>query len=151
MSDNPHIQRGQSDLQALTAQALTRHGEFSPSTIQGDVAQMFIEFANMILEEVRSHPYADGTDLETVEDFISINDARPVPDEIIKSGLIFYYMVQQGDERAGMYQSLYTRTMNQRLWRRLNGNTKIQMRVVDGGTDPNLQDNTSAINGLPEN
>lgn len=149
MSDNPHIRDNHSDLQTLTSQALTRHGEFAASTIQGDVSMMFIEFANMVLEEVRAHPLAEGTPLAEIKDYVSINEARPVPDEIIKAGLIFYYMVQQGDARAQFQQGVYTRTMNQRLWRLVNGNTKIRMRPVDGGSNKERATRTSAINGLP--
>lgn len=150
MSDNPQIRDDYSPLQTLIAQALVRHGEHSPSTIQGDVQLMFIDFANSILEEVRNHPYAEGTSLATVEDYISADDARPVPDEIIKTGLIFYYMLQQGDERAPIQQSFYTRAMNQRLWRLLNGNSKIHLRQVDGGTNRSNAEPLSTINGLPE-
>lgn len=150
MSDNPQITDNYSDLQTLSSQALVRHGEFSSSTVLADVSMMFIEFANMVLEEVRNHPYADGTGLETVKDYVSFTDIREVPDEIIKAGLLFYYMEQQGDARAEQKYQLYIRTMNQRLWRLLNGNTKIQMRPVDGGTKKGRERPTSKYNGYAD-
>lgn len=148
MSQNPHIRDQNSPLETLMLQALRRHGEFSPGTIAGDVASMFLEFANTILEEVRNHVYAEGTDLVDVPDYVSITDARPVPDEIIKAGLLFHYMMQQRDQAAGLQQQVFTRTMNQRLWFRLNGNTKIRMRIVDGGTHQASSPQINPINGL---
>ena len=39
----------------------------------------------------------------------------------------------------------YHKTLNQQLWNELNGNTRIQLRVVDDGTNP------ENINGLKTN
>ena len=48
-----------------------------------------------------------------------------------------------------MYMPVYNRVLNQHLWNKLNGNTKIRMRVVDDGTNKRNKNNTktSQYNG----
>ena len=94
---------------------------------------MFIEFANMILDEVRMHPYWDGTQLDYYE---HMSETRPVPDTIMIAGLLFHYSTQQASDKQETYGAQFIRMINQELWRRLNGNTKIQMKVTDNGTNP---------------
>ena len=57
---NPHIRESNSPLQTLAMQALRRFGDFHPGTVDGDVMLMFLEFANMVIDEIRLHPYHDG-------------------------------------------------------------------------------------------
>ena len=145
---NPHIRNVNSPLETLILQALRRFGDYAPSTASGDTIIMFIEFANQIIDEVRMHPYWDGTEIDYYE---HPSEARAIPDNIIVSGLLFHYAMQQASEKFQMYSQSYIRTMNQERWRRLNGgNTKIQMRVMDNGSNPHyVQDaKTSQINGL---
>jgi hypothetical protein len=130
---NPHIRDGNSPLQALIMQALRRYGEFSPGTVDGDTSLMFIEFANMVIDEVRSHPY--GGDLD-VPYYLALEDARGIPDPVVIAGILYHYSMQQGSEKVQFYMPNYFRTLNQLLWQRLNGNTKIRMRVPDDGTSP---------------
>ena len=98
---NSHIGDKHSPLETLAMQALRRFGDFHPGTVDGDVMLMFVEFANMVIDDVRVHPYHDGTEIDY---YTSSTDVRKVPDPIIIQGL-------------------------------LNGNTKIQMKVRDGGTN----------------
>ena len=54
---NPHIRDNNSPLSTLALQALRRYGDFNSGSVDGDVMGMFVEFANMIIDEVRMHPY----------------------------------------------------------------------------------------------
>ncbi len=152
MSDtqlNSHIADDYSPLETLIQQALRRYGEFSPSTMDGDVAMMFIEFANMVVDEVRNHPYHTG---ETIKYYTSLQDRRTVPDPIMVNGMLLHYAVQQGSQKVQLYAPGYFRQLNQQLWYKLNGNTKIRLRVVDGGTHRTSADGvTNTINGLTTN
>jgi len=145
---NPHIRPKRSPLQTLIMQALRRYGEFHPGTVDGDVSLMFLEFANMVIDDVRMHPYAPDVELPYYE---SITDVRDIDDQIIVAGLLYHYAFQQGSDKLQLYMPNYYKTMNQQLWHALNGNTRIQMRVVDGGTNPRNSAGieTSRINGLP--
>ena len=143
---NPHLSDEYSPLEALIMQALRRYGEFNPGTVDGDVSMMFIEFANMVIDEVRMHPYHDGTPLPY---YGSLQDTRPVPDPILIAGMLFHYAAQQGSAKSQMFAPLFFRQMNQSLWRKLNGNTKIRLRIVDDATHPSYPEGaTSETNGL---
>lgn len=117
-SMNPQIRDNYSPLEELIMQALRRHGEFTPSTVDGDVALMMMEFANEVLEEVNSHPY--WTDL-VLNPYISIQDAREVPDNIIVLGILFHYAIQQHSSKAQAASDKFFRTMNQTLYRMKHG------------------------------
>jgi hypothetical protein len=144
---NPHIRSSYSPLQTLIMQVLRRYGEFSPGTVDGDTALMFIEFANMVLDEVRQHPYHDGSDLPY---YLSLTDVRQVPDPVIIAGILYHYAMQQGSEKIQFYMPNYFRTLNQLLWHKANGSTQIRMRVPDGGTNWRNSEHvkTNPINGL---
>ncbi len=160
---NPHIIDSNAPLRTLSMQALRRFGDFNATTIDGDVLLMFLEFANIVIDDVRQHPYAPrttysstsgdttttATSMDVIEYYRSIEETRPINDQIIVSGLLAHYSLQQGSEKAEIYMPAYFKTMNQQLWRELNGNTKIQMRVVDDGTNPSNSKNkiSSQYNG----
>ena len=156
---NPHIRTSNSPLRTLAMQALRRFGDFSPSTVDGDVLLMFIEFANIVIDDIRQHPYSPRTTVITtvngqkvtttsandVSYYTSADEVREVDDQIIVAGLLAQYALQQGSEKMQIYMPNYYRTMNRQLWNALNGNTQIRMRVVDDGTNP------ANINGLKTN
>ena len=157
---NPHITNGNSPLRTLSMQALRRFGDFNATTVDGDVLLMFLEFANMVIDDVRQHAYAPrttytsasgtvSTSPDIIEYYRSVEEIRDVDDQIIVAGLLAHYSLQQGSSKAEIYMPSYFRTLNQQLWRALNGNTPIQMRVVDDGTNPanSTGVNTSVING----
>jgi len=145
---NPHIRDRYSPLNTLAMQALRRFGDYAPGTVDGDVMLMFIEFANMVIDDIRMHAYRDTT-IE-LDYYDSQNDSRAIEDIIIVSGLLYHYSMQQMSEKAQFYQANYFRTLNSKLWESLNGNTKIKMRIVDDGTNPRnfLGSKTSTYNGL---
>lgn len=143
---NPHIRENHSPLNTLAMQALRRFGDFNPGTVDGDVLLMFVEFANMIIDEIRMHPYHDGKDIDYYQ---SPTDVREIPDSIIVNGLLYYYAVQQASPMMEIVTPIYYRTLNHQLWQKLNGNTKIQLRVVDNGTNKKNANNgkTNKNNG----
>jgi hypothetical protein len=53
---NPHISEPTSDLQTLARQALRRYGDFAAGTAEGEVLLMFLEFANLVVSDIRRHP-----------------------------------------------------------------------------------------------
>lgn len=131
MSINPHIRDEHSPLRTLIAQALRRFGDFAPSSIDADTALMFIEFANMVIDEVRAHPYAEH--LADVAYYGSLDDARPIPDPIMLAGLLYHYSMQQNSEKVQLFMPSFFKTMNMVLYQKLQGNGPIEMRPVDGG------------------
>lgn len=140
---NPHIGRGFSPLQALIAQALRRYGEFGLGSVDGDTSLMFVEFANMVLDDIRGHVYHDRSDLPY---YTALTDTRPVADPIIIAGLLYHYSMQQTSEKVQFYMPNYFRTMNQLLWQGISGSGAIQLRVVDDGTNPrNAEGRTTSL------
>ncbi len=117
---NPHIRATYSPLETLIFQALRRYGDFNPGTLDGDVGLMFLEFANMVIDDI-----------------------------IIVQGLLYHYALQQGSEKVSVYLPTYNTTLNRQLWRQKNGNTKIRMTVVDDGTNKGNINNgkTNTVNG----
>ena len=156
---NPHIRTKYSPLRTLAMQALRRFGDFNPSTVDGDVVLMFLEFANMVIDDIRQHPYSARTTVTTtvkgqkvtptsandVDYYTSPDETREIDDQIIIAGILAHYAVQQGSEKMEIYMPNYYKTMNQQLWNELNGNTQIKLRVVDDGTNP------ANINGMKTN
>jgi len=160
---NPQVTNGKSPLRTLSMQALRRFGDFNATTVDGDVLLMFIEFANMIIDDIRMHPYAPrttysttsgdntttSTSIDPLSYYKSIDESRDIDDQIIVSGLLAHYSLQQSSDKIKIYMPNYQRTLNQQLWKALNGNTSIRLRVVDNGSNPRNvnRTKTSLING----
>lgn len=86
---------------------------------------MMLEFANLVIDEVRNHPYWDSTQLDY---YTSVSESLPVPDQIMIAGLLTQYAIQQASEKTQMFTMLYYKTLNQELWNRLN-----TTNTADGG------------------
>ncbi|GAA4652545.1 hypothetical protein GCM10023116_48290 [Kistimonas scapharcae] len=125
---NPHIRDNHSDLQALTRSAIRRYGDFAPNTIEGEAALMFVELANMIVDEINQHPYWLD---DPIEYYTHMTDARPIPDMIITNGLLFQYSLQQGSPKSNLYGPMFYQTMNKRLYQKNFGTGKIALQVHD--------------------
>ena len=94
---NPQITDGKTPLRTLSMQALRRFGDFNATTVDGDVLLMFIEFANMIIDDIRMHPYAPRTTYSTTSGddtttstsidpltyYKSIDESRNIDDQIV--------------------------------------------------------------------
>ena len=146
---NPHLPgAGHSPLMALVRQALRRYGDFAVSTVEGDAALMMLEFANLVIDDIEQHPYWRNE--EPLEPYTALTDTRPVPDPIIVSGLLAHLSLQQQSDKQRTYFPLYQKALNEQLWRRLNGNTPIRLRPMDGGSNSRDSAMTSPINGLTQ-
>ena len=142
----PHISGDStSRLEDLSRMVFRRYGDFSASTIEAEALSMMIELANMVVDDVRMHPYASTT-MQSVPYYHAMQERSVIPDNIMVAGLLFYYSEQQGSERVGSYGPKYARTMNQELWRQTAGNTKLQMRPWDGGTNKTRTSGTTDPN-----
>lgn len=146
---NPHLPGGgHSPLDALIRQALRRYGDFAVDTIDGEVALMLLEFANLILDDIEQHPYWRSD--APLEPYAALTDNRPVPDPIIVAGLLAHLSIQQQSEKRQTYFPLYQQALNTQLWRRLNGNTPIRVRPMDGGSNAKSSIPSNTVNGLPQ-
>lgn len=140
---SPQIKDKYSPLNTLAMQALRRYGEFHPSTMDADVVMMFIEFANLTIDDVIMHPYASTEDAK-LDYYTSQTDSRPVDDRIIVAGLLHLYAAQQASNKYGLYLKSYYQILNSAMWQRLNGNTKIKIIA------PDTKYKVNPVNGLAE-
>lgn len=127
-----------SDVQSLTMKALRRYGDFVPGSIDGEVVLMFLDFANLIIDEIRAHPYyveayKQGK-VGELHYYTSPTESRPIPDVVMVAGLLYHYANQQGSNKIQAYMPGYARTLSQQLWGLLQGHDRIEMNVVDGGS-----------------
>ena len=89
---NPQIKDEFAPLETLIMAALRRYGEYQPSTVSGEAMELFLDFANSVVEDIRQHPYWNGQPLDY---YTSITDTRPIPDLIVQLGLCAHYAIQQ--------------------------------------------------------
>ena len=82
-ASNPHLGEPYSSLQTLAMQSLRRYGDMHPGTVDGEVIMMFVEFANLVLEDLRSHPYFDNLE---VDYYTHPTEHRNIPDQIKVAG-----------------------------------------------------------------
>lgn len=122
-----------SPLENLVRSALVRAGNFSPSRVDGEVMMMMIELANRVVEDVRKHPYHDGT--VEIDYYNDPTEHRAIPDMIMIDGLTAHYLIQQGSEKAIMFLQLYQATMTDTLLTRLDGNKRYYFKPMDGGSN----------------
>lgn len=152
-SANPQIRDEYSPLNALVTQAMRAYGEFGVSTINEETNLLLLDFANEVVTAYNTHPYGPNEQgLDEVKEYTSVNDARPISDQIMRAGLIAHYATQQGSPKANYYVPRYMRLMNTILWHQLsNGSGPIKLRQVDDGTNPsNLQGTVNPITGQIE-
>lgn len=112
---NPQFGGEYSPLDALIVRALRRYGEAHPGTVDGDSMLVFLDFANEIVEEVRTHVYWAGGDLPY---YTHQSETRPIPDAIMIAGLMALYGEQQYSEKARIYSAKYYSTLNRVLAQR---------------------------------
>lgn len=125
---NPQISNRVSPLETLVFQALRRYGEYSPSTVDGDTMLMFIEFANMIVEDIRHHPYWPVD--KDVDYYTHQSDIRPIPDPVMLNGLIMHFAIQQGSPKLQLYMQVYNRSCNQILYERRFGKQRPELKPI---------------------
>lgn len=111
-SMNPQFNGEFSPLSALVTRAIRRYGEAHPGTVDGDTMLVFLDFANEIIEEIRTHPYWTGGELPY---YTHQTETRPIPDAIMVAGLMALYGEQQYSEKAKVYTAKYYSTLNRVL------------------------------------
>lgn len=142
---NPHIIDGPTPLNDLMMSALRRYGDFHPGTASADVKLMLLEFANLVIDDIRAHPYFS----DELDYYKSPTETRAVPDRIIIAGLLMHYAAQQISDKFSLYSTNYYKVLNGALWDLLAGNSKIRFRVVDDGSSPkNVTGTTDTVTGL---
>lgn len=144
---NPQIIDGDySPLEALIVQSLRRFGDFNAQSADGNTILLLLDLANSVIDDVRTHPYWDGTALDY---YTHPSETREIPDSIMRAGLLYYYSDQQNSGKTPSKTAAYLRTLNSQLWYRLNGNTAIQMIPTDGGSNIGYAiGTTNETNGL---
>jgi hypothetical protein len=132
-ANNPHLGEPYSSLETLTIQALRRYGDMHPGTVDGEVMMMFIEFANLVIEDLRGHPYWENPEIDY---YTHPSEWRSIPDNIVVSGLLYHYSVQQQSSKIEAYGPMYFKMMNRILYQRKYGSGKIEMSPYDKGQPP---------------
>jgi hypothetical protein len=127
-AQNPHLTEPYSPLETLIGDAFERYGNMSIDTLDAAVKRIMLRYANRIVEDMRIHPYGTMPDLDY---YIHLQDTRPIPDEIMISGLAFHYAKWQKSSSASTFFAEYSQAMNQILYQRKYGSGKLQMNTVD--------------------
>jgi len=128
----PNKETPYGSLQSLMTRALRRYGDFNPGTIDGATYSMFIDFANEVVEEVRTHPLFTG---DQIDYYTHQEETRPIPDLLMVTGLMFKYAIQQSSEKAKTYGPNYYKIMNTTLYDRQFGNARPIINKFDGEND----------------
>lgn len=127
-AQNPHIAEPYSPLESLITDAFERFGNMDAQSIDNNIKRIMLRYANKIVEDIRIHPYASLPDLDYYTD---LQQTRPIPDEIMISGLTFHYAKWQDSAKAKTFFAEYGQALNQILYQRKYGSGKIQMNTVD--------------------
>lgn len=125
---SPHIAEPFSPLESLIDDAFMRYGNMSVETLDGSIKMMLLRLANKIVEDIRYHPYTATPDLDY---YVSLQDTRPIPDEIMISGLAYHYAKWQRSTSTTTFFAEYTQALNQILYQRKFGSGTIQLNTVD--------------------
>jgi len=131
--NNPHLNSPYSNLEALVMQSLRRYGDMHPGTVDGEGMMMFIEFANLVIEDLRGHPYWDNPEINY---YTHPSEVMPIPDNIMVSGLLYHYAVQQQSNKIEAHGPTYFKMMNRVLYHRKYGSGKIEVSPWDRAQKP---------------
>lgn len=133
MYDNlsPHLTDGSnSSLSYLSGRAIAQSGEMSQSTTEGDVSLLMLDWANEIVDDIRSHPYYDN--VPVLGYYTSLEDKRPIADTLMISGLLAKYMVWLGSKKAPEKEARYFARLNQQMYYAATGGSiALELQVVD--------------------
>lgn len=127
-ANNPHLNSPYSTLETLVFQALRRYGDMHPGTVDGEVMMMFIEFGNLIIEDLRGHPYWENPE---VDYYTHPSETRDIPDNIMVAGLLYHYSVQQQSNKIEAYGPMYFKMMNRILYQKKYGSGKLEVSPWD--------------------
>ena len=132
-AQNPNISVPYSPLETLIEDAYLRFGNMTIDTIDPGVKMVLHRYSNKIVERIRIHPYSTLPDLDY---YTSLQDTRPIPDEIMISGLAYHYAAWMKSDRAKELYADYVEATNQILYQRKFGSGRLQMNTVDKDTTP---------------
>ena len=132
-ANNPHLNTPYSTLETLVFQSLRRYGDMHPGTVDGEVMMMFVEFGNLIIEDLRGHPYWDNPEMDY---YTHPSEIRAIPDNIMVAGLLYHYSVQQQSNKIEAYGPMYFKMMNRILFQKKYGSGKIEVSPWDKGQRP---------------
>lgn len=124
----PNVKDPHSPLSLLINEAIGLFGNMSTDTIPGSILMTLLRRANSIVEDVRIHPYTTLPDLDY---YISFDDVRPIPDEIMIAGLLYHYSFWMKSDFVKNHYIQYQKTLGQILYQRKFGSGKIQMNTID--------------------
>ena len=135
-ANNPHLNSPYSTLETLVFQSLRRYGDMHPGTVDGEVMMMFVEFGNLIIEDLRGHPYWDNPEIDY---YTHPSEIRAIPDNIMVAGLLYHYSVQQQSNKIEAYGPMYFKMMNRILYQKKYGSGKIEVSPWDKSQRPSGQ------------
>lgn len=127
-SQNPNISDPYSPLNTMIESAYLRYGNMSVETLSGSVRHIMLGYANRIIEDIRSHPYGS---LPALNYYTAITETRPIPDEIMISGLTSYYAKWMRSIDWRGIEAEYLKALNGILYQRKYGSGKPEMSTVD--------------------
>lgn len=132
-ANNPHLNSPYSTLETLVFQSLRRYGDMHPGTVDGEVMMMFVEFGNLIIEDLRGHPYWENPEIDY---YTHPSETRAIPDNIMVAGLLYHYSVQQQSNKIEAYGPMYFKMMNRILYQKKYGSGKIELSPWDKSQRP---------------
>ena len=128
-----------SPLSSLIRSAFLRIGNFSPNRIDAEMMNLMLQYANEVLQDIRTHPYWTDDDPAVpnvlIYDYLHQTDIRPVPDLIIIMGMKAKHLKDQGSEKAGVAYQEYHSVLNGELYNRMfDGTPRHNIIPMDGGS-----------------
>jgi hypothetical protein len=133
-STSPQIVNPYAPLEQLVLRVIKRYGEMAASTVEGETIQMFIDYANSILDDIMSHPY--WTKGQEISYYTHQTEWRAVPDTVMVAGLLAKFSSDQESKKAQVYLGEYYLRLNQVLarWKfGVGAQFELQAVDVDGG------------------
>lgn len=126
----------------LVATAERRRGQMTAARLTGDQVLLYLEYANEIVEDVRSHRYwtilvNKSLAPAVLAYYTDLNEKRAIPDGIMIAGLRAYAAEQAGSKKAKALFDVYRARMSMILYQRIHGGVpKEYIRPMDGGSNP---------------
>jgi len=125
---NIHLSEPFSPLEDLMTDAYERFGNMDSDSMDASVKRIMLRYANLIVEDIRLHPYTSYPDLDY---YTSLQDIRPIPDVIVLGGLAYHYAKWMDSTKSNTLGLEYMQTLNQVMYQRKYGSGKIEMNTVD--------------------
>ena len=107
----------------------------APSTADAETILSFLDYANMVLDDVMSHPYwKKGVEIPY---YNHQTEVRDVPDTIMQTGILAKMAVDKQSVKAQRYEADYYNRLNQVMARiKFGVGAQFELTAVDYGTTP---------------